>query len=71
MSARLTDLQMRILTEQWAPAADELLALRTENERLREALKYVLEDDGLLPRATSECRDVVRAALSVPAFSEG
>ncbi len=27
------------------------------------ALEYVLEDDGLIPRATSQCRDVARAAI--------
>ncbi len=31
--------------------------------RLQEALKHVLEDDGLVPRATSDCRKVVREAL--------
>ncbi len=37
--------------------------LRAVNAQLLEALKYVLEDDGLLPRATAETRAVVRAAI--------
>lgn len=36
---------------------------KAENERLRKALQYVLDDDGLLPRATSQCRDVIRTTL--------
>jgi hypothetical protein len=31
---------------------------------LVKTLEYVLEDDGLIPRASSECRKVVRATLS-------
>jgi len=31
---------------------------------LLEALKYVLEDDGLVPRATAATRAVVRAAIA-------
>lgn len=31
---------------------------------LLEALKYVLEDDGLVPRATAATRAVVRAAIT-------
>ena len=34
------------------------------NAQLLESLKYVLEDDGLIPRATAETRAVVRAAIS-------
>lgn len=40
---------------------DELIA---QKRALVEALKYVLQDEGLIPRATSECRKVVRAALT-------
>ena len=40
-------------------AADEI-------ERLRAALEHVMQDDGLIPRATSDCRKVVAAALSPP-----
>jgi hypothetical protein len=41
----------------------EIGRLMAQNANLAVALRYVLEDDGLMPRATSECRDVVRAAL--------
>ena len=41
----------------------EVGRLMAENANLAAAGRYVLEDDGLMPRATSECRDVVRAAL--------
>lgn len=54
--------------------ADEIIrcidALRSNGgtsddvQRLRAALEYVLQDDGLIPRATSECRRVVAAALA-------
>jgi hypothetical protein len=44
-------------------AAAELRRLESMNAQLLEALKYVLEDDGLLPRATAETRAVVRAAI--------
>jgi hypothetical protein len=36
--------------------------MKSETELLA-ALQYVLEDDGYIPRATSECRKVVRAAI--------
>lgn len=35
-----------------------------ELARLRGAIEYALEDDGMIPRATSACRKVLRAALS-------
>lgn len=38
--------------------------LRAQNAELVAALRHVLEDDGLLPRATSSCRAHVRAALA-------
>ena len=44
-------------------AAAELRRLESVNAQLLEALEYVLEDDGLLPRATAEARAVVRAAI--------
>ena len=41
----------------------DIPALLADRDRLVEALQYVLEDDGLVPRATSKCREVVRQAL--------
>ncbi len=38
--------------------------LKSINADLLAALEYVLEDDGLIPRATSQCRDVARAAIA-------
>ena len=34
------------------------------NAELLAALEYVMEDDGLLPRATSNCRKVVAAVIA-------
>jgi hypothetical protein len=45
-------------------AAAELRRLESMNAQLLEALKYLLEDYGLLPRATAETRAVVRAAIA-------
>jgi hypothetical protein len=45
-------------------AAAELLRLHAINMDLLEALKYVLTDDGFVPRATSATRTVVRAAIA-------
>lgn len=42
----------------------DLAAAQATIAELEVALQYVLEDDGLLPRATSACRKVVRAALA-------
>jgi len=50
--------------ESVARRVDECIKLRSVNEEMLEALKYVLEDDGLLPRATAETRAVVRAAIA-------
>lgn len=38
--------------------------LRARCGELEKACRYVLNDDGLIPRATSKCREVVRAALN-------
>ncbi len=32
-------------------------------ETLRDTLRFVLKDDGMLPRATSECREVIKMTL--------
>lgn len=39
------------------------------NKRIKQLegmLEYVLEDDGLIPRATSKCRSAIRAVLGRP-----
>lgn len=46
-----------------AHARTDIPALLADRDRLVEALQYVLEDAGLVPRATSKCREVVRQAL--------
>lgn len=44
--------------------ADERDQLRARCGELEKACRYTLDDDGLIPRATSKCREVVRAALN-------
>ncbi len=46
--------------------AKELPDLLARLATYEAALRYVLEDDGLVPRATSKCREVVRKALETP-----
>lgn len=36
-----------------------------ELERLLMLLRYVLNDDGMVPRASSDCRNHIRAALGI------
>jgi hypothetical protein len=50
--------------ESVARRVDECIKLRAVNAQLLEALKYVLEDDDLLPRATAKTRAVVRVAIA-------
>jgi hypothetical protein len=45
-------------------AAAELRRLHAANAEMLGALRYVLEDDDLLPRATAKTRAVVRAAIA-------
>jgi hypothetical protein len=42
----------------------DIEVLVQQRHLLREACQYVLEDDGLMPRATSACRDHVRSLLA-------
>jgi len=53
----------------WKEAVAVLRRQADENEKMRRAIEYVLEDDGLIPRATSAARKVCRDALTpnVPA----
>lgn len=54
----------RAFAQRVLDGAQPLELERAEIKQLRAALQYVLEDDGgIMPRATSACRAVIRRAL--------
>ena len=62
----MTDIVEKLREGAYNDALDDKLMKQAAGEiaRLRDALAYVLEDDyGLLPRASSSCREHIRQVL--------